>query len=123
MIYASLARALSDNSKFDTQKDTQRETQRDSPGLLSHGDSGISGPESTRNILSMREAAESRSNMMCRNSEIGDRDSSAFSKEVSICVINGLLNFGFLRRMSAVTSDPRTLNLLIWRIWESNSQM
>jgi hypothetical protein len=92
MIYASLARALSDNSKFDTQRDTQR----DSPGLLSHGDSGISGPESTRNILSMREAAESRSNMMCRNSEIGDRDSSAFSKEVSICVINGLLNFGFL---------------------------
>jgi hypothetical protein len=96
MIYASLARALSDNSKFDTQKDTQRDTQRDSPGLLSHGDSGISGPESTRNILSMREAAESRSNMMCRNSEIGDRDSSAFSKEVSICVINGLRNFGFL---------------------------
>jgi hypothetical protein len=109
MIYASLARALSDNSRFDTQ--------RESPGILSHGDSGITGPESTRNILNMREAAESRSNMMCRNSDIGDRDASLLSKEVSVLAINGLLNFRVLTIENFITnlslnpslSDPRSL--------------
>ena len=80
MIYASMARALSDNSKIDIQKDC--------PGVLNHADSGLSGPESTRNILNMREAAESRNNMIYRDSEVVDAfPATTPSKEVSNCTV------------------------------------